>query len=338
MPDNAIWAVTGPEHDARMARELAWIATGGQTGIVGPDSLEVRAQSTPNNTVRIMPGGMSIAATSQFAAIGYTSAPWQSYMRAIYQSLTVEIDQTGSSGGRTDVVGIVVDDPEFEGTSPDPDAHQYWRPHVVRNAGNNATRPEHFASLGRPFLPLAQVRIPSSTATITNSMIYDLRFLAVSRSHTQELIQQVSTGSNQLIGPDQTSWLTLVSFEGLQVPQWATQAQIQFQLGPIHATSDAANGQFRVRTVGQNQSVTSETTLFAGPHTSPPTRFYLHTAGVLRVNPSTAGSSAQLELQIRRTNTTNRPGNINIMAQDDQVCMAVGTLTYVEAPRRTVDL
>lgn len=335
MADNAIWAVTGPEHDARMARELAWIATGGQTGIVGPESLEVVAQSTPNNTVRIMPGGFSISATSERANIGYTSAPWQSYMRAVYQPMDVEIDTTGSSGGRTDVVGVVVDDPEFEGTSPDVDAHQYWRAHVVKNAGNNATRPEHFASLGRPFLPLAQVRIPSSTATITDSMVHDIRFLAVSRSHTRELIQQASGDLTITIPASQTSWYTVTTFSGVQVPQWATQCEVSFTLGPVYGLDDGVNGQFRVRTSGQEGSVSTPSSLFVETSVSPSERFYMHAAGTINIGRPTMGGESSFELQVRRTNTSVRTGRLIIPSNDSQICMATGRVTYEESRRRS---
>ena len=334
MPDNAVWAVTGPEHDARMARELAWIATGGQTGIVGPESLEVRAQNTPNNTVRIMPGGFSIAATSQQANIGYTSAPWQSYMRAIYSPLTVEIDATGSSGGRTDVVGIVIDDPEFEGTSPDVDAHQYWRPHVARNVGNNATRPEHFASLGRPFIPLAQVHVPANTATITDSMITDIRFMAVSRTHTRELIQDVSDTEHFSIPASQTSWLTVATFSGIQQPQWATTLRLAMQLGPVYALDDSVNGQFRVRTSNDQGGVASTAaSLFVETSFSPSERFYMHCAGNIGLGSGAAGGHGTFELQIRRTNTSSRTGRLMIPSNDTQICRAVGRVTYEEVPR-----
>ena len=339
MADNAIWAVTGPEHDARMARELAWIATGGQTGIVGPESLEVLAQNTPNNTVRIMPGGFSISATSERANIGYTSAPWQSYMRAVYQPIDVEIDATGSSGGRTDVVGIVVDDPEFEGTSPDPDEHQYWRPHVVRNAGNNATRPEHFASLGRPFLPLAQVRIPSSTATITNDMITDLRFLAVARSESHDLLDAANMDSSyhMVFGPGDTSYQDVHSISNVPVPRWATVCKVSMMLGPVYTRSGAANGQFRLRNTGlRSGNWHTRASDFVEPdhteQTGGSTRFYLHTAGTFDVSRPNQGGMATFNLQIRRT---GGPGEFVIPSNSHFICRVVGRVTFEESPRRS---
>lgn len=297
MADNAIWAVTGPEHDARMARELAWIATGGQTGIVGPESLEVLAQNTPNGTVRIMPGGMSISATSERANIGYTSAPWQSYMRAVYQPIDVEIDATGSSGGRTDVVGIVVDDPEFEGTSPDPDTHQYWRPHVVKNAGNNATRPEHFASLGRPFLPLAQVRIPSSTATITDSMVHDIRFLAVSRTYP---VPMNAMQSNTVEVSSTNTWADIYTMSNIQVPQWATHAQFSGSVSGMQVVgSGTCTGQ--LRGAFNPGSGRAWDTYFREQGASHGTRLHLPVQGSVRLRAGEPGSMASFDFTLRRT-------------------------------------
>lgn len=345
MPDNAIWAVTGPEHDARMARELAWIATGGQTGIVGPESLEVRAQNTPNNTVRIMPGGMSIAATSQSAAIGYTSAPWQSYMRAIYSPLTVEIQPTGSSGGRTDVVGIVVDDPEFEGTSPDVDSHQYWRPHVVQNAGNNATRPEHFASLGRPFLPLAQVRIPANTATITNSMITDIRRLSVSRSSISPLLGVVRNGQDsRRIGVSQTSWTSIYEMSNIPVPDWASLVKLSVSLGPVYASGGAVNGEFRVVASGIGGSGSTTGTRYTletmfvesdpRDQIGGSDRFYLQNSAQWNVYPGTPLNTLSLDFQVRRTHP-NRDGDLVVPGSNALMNRMSGIISFEESARRT---
>lgn len=338
MPDNAIWAVTGPEHDARMARELAWIATGGQTGIVGPESCEVLAQPTPNGTVRIMPGGFSIAATSQSAAIGYTSAPWQSYMRALYSPLTVEISPQGSSGTRHDVVGIVVDDPEFEGTSPDPESHNYWRAHVVQNAGASATRPEHFASLGRPFIPLARVSIPSSTATINNDMITDLRFMAVSRSQTVDMPEIVNDqDASIVIGPSQSSYMAVHETAGFTIPQWATNAKVSLNIGPVHTVNGAANGWFRFRFLGGG-GWTSAATRWIQPSTvgveGAAPRFYLHSSGDVNLAVGSGGQDRSVELQVRRSEPA-RDGNFIIPGRDLSICRLQMRITFTEEARRT---
>lgn len=334
MPGNAIWAVTGPEHDASMARELAWIATGGQTGVVGPWSCEVRAQPTPGNTVRIMPGGFAIAATSQSAAIGYTSAPWQSYMRSIREPVTVDIDATGSSGGRTDVVGFVVDDPEFEGTSPDPDTHQYWRPHVVRNAGNGSTRPEHFASLSRPFIPLAQVRIPSSTATITSAMIYDLRQMAIRRTESRTFVLEPTSSSGRRIGPGQTTFTDLESITISDIPSWATRVVVDGELtslivrdGSGSGTSAVGSGRLRGQlTVGGQSHQTPNTQVWQNENWE---RFNAPIAGNLDITPGQ--NSGTFTFQMRYG--AYGDGDIQIHEGTYFSCFYRLRLTFEEAAR-----
>lgn len=338
MTDNSIWSANGAPVPAHLAREQLWLASGGQTGVIGPESCEVVAQENPDGTVRILPGGFSIAATSPRAAIGYTSAPWQSYGRSLYDPVTVEISPTSSAGGRTDVVGIVIHDPDFEGLELEGEelaAHQFWRPHVVQNAGNNATRPEHFASLRRPFLPLAQIRIPASTGTITDAMIHDIRFLAVARTHAEELIQDLSETSHRSIPASQTAWTTVASFEGIQQPQWATIVKVAMMLGPVYALDDSVNGQFRVRTTGPSGNpVSTAPSLFVETLQGASERFYMHAAGVINLGATAAGGLGNFELQIRRTNTSARTGRLIIPSNDTQVCRAVGRLTYEETPRR----
>lgn len=246
MNDSAVWAVDGSfGTSAERARELAWIATGGQTGVIGPGSLRVRAVSTPGSNVRIFPGGFAIQATPG-GSIGYTSAPWQSYMRALYQTTNVPIRATGSSGGRTDVVGIVIDDPNFEGNADSVNwgTHQFFRPHVVENAPAGASRPEYFASLQRPFLPLARVNIPASTATITNSMITDLRFLAVSRESQVAFVAAVGQTRNLQSG---SGWQDLEQFAVLQIPQWATHMKLDGEIIGVANAQGFVRGEAHVR-------------------------------------------------------------------------------------------
>ena len=248
MNDSAVWAANGEfEMSAERARELAWIATGGQTGVIGPGSLQVRAQETPGDSVRIFPGGFSIQATPE-GSIGYSSAPWQSYMRALCQTLTVPIRATGSSGGRIDVVGLVIDDPQYEGTSDsvDWDAHQFFRPHVVENVSVEDTLPHHFSSLRRPFLPLARVTIPASTATIADSMIRDLRYLAVRREWTVPPI--LTTLSSTWSHSDSNGVSQELDQMGrIDIPPWATNVKIDGEIVGAESRNGWSRGDARLR-------------------------------------------------------------------------------------------
>lgn len=343
MSDTSIWSADGAPLSARMAREQLYLSSGGQTGIIHPDSLKVEAQDVPDNTVRISPGSFSITATSRTAAIGYTSAPWQSYGRSVYDSHSVEIDRTDSvpAGGRTDVVGIIIEDPQYESyelTAEELIEHGFWRFHVVRNAGRNATRPEHFASLRRPFMPLAQVNMPASEQTVRPEYIEDLRFMAITRSQRIPLISNARPDGREMVfRPEQTDWRTITTFSDVQVPQWATQCVVEMMLGPVYTTGGAANGQFRVRTTGENRSVSTREFDFVEPdhreQTGGSQRIYLHAAAVINVDRITAGASSIFELQARMRPAPNRQGRLIIPSSDIYTCRAVGSATYEEERR-----
>ena len=341
MNDNSIWSASGAPISASMAREQLWLTTGGRTGIIGPDSLEVVPQETPNNTVRINPGSFAIAATSDLWAIGYTSAPWQSYGRSLQDPITVPIESTGSSGGRTDVVGIVIKDPEWDGlelTEEQLADHWFWDWHVARNVGNSATRPEHFAGLGRPFLPLAQIKLGPNTGTIEESMITDLRVMAISRSETEDLLSVANddTTFHTVLGPNDTSWQDVHTFDDIPIPWWATVAKISMMIGPVYTRQGAANGEFRLRNTGLRAgNWHTRSSLFVEPDHTEQTggsqRIYLHTAGVFDISRSNQGGSATINLQVRRT---GGPGEFVIPSSSHFTCRVVGRVTFEESARR----
>jgi len=300
--ENVVWAVSGADHDPQLAREQTWINTGGQTGIVGPSSLEVRAQSTPGASVRVMPGGFAIAATPG-GSVGYTSAPWQSYGKALYQTNTVPIRATGSSGSRTDVVGIVINDPQYEGTADSMsdqqlEDHQFWSFHVIENASSSANRAEQFG-LSRPFLPLARVVVPANTQTITNAMITDLRFLAVERSAQDSVVQRPA--SSQTLNVFSTpQWVSLDQINSIIIPQWATHVKLDGEIVGAAATgSGNVNGETRFSfSPGTGNKYTNSVPFNESDAWS---RFSLPAFGTIKLDNNDRGRRAFIRFQVRRT-------------------------------------
>ena len=328
MNDTAVWAANGGfEMSAERARELAWIATGGQTGVIGPGSLRVRATATPGPNVRIFPGAFAAQATPG-SGMGYTSAPWQSYMRAVYQTLTVPIRATNSSGARTDVIGIIIDDPQYEGTSGSVNwgTHKFFRPHVVENAPNS-TRPEHFANLGRPFVPLARIRIPSNTATITNSMIEDLRFLAVRREWAAPpLVTSVSTGLVRQ--NNETGWVDLDAIGEIDVPQWATSVKIDGEIVGAAHMSGWVRGEALLRFSAAAQTQSSPALPWRSPDDT--SRFQIPIAGQMTLADVSRGAPAVMRFRVRVLGGTGRL-QFNVGSTYYRL-----RLTFEEAP--TIDL
>lgn len=292
MNDFSVWAMNGATLPAERFRELEWRATGGQTGIVGASSLLVRAMPTPSNQVRVSPGAFSIQATPG-AGVAYATAPGQSYGRRTYGIHTVGIRQTDSSGGRVDVVGIVIHDPQYDGNpeSVNWDDHRAFEVIVVENMPG-ATQPASFSALGKPFLPLARVTLPANTATITNSMITDLRFLAWRQEDTQYVNIQDPTSA--LIQGGQ-GWYSGLLFNGPVVPQWATHVKIMGEVTNHYLIGGSIRGRQRMRFwAGGNTQLTDEVPFF---FQDPSVRMSIPVSGRLRLLPEHRGQPIDMRVQ-----------------------------------------
>lgn len=340
---NAVWAADGKfSMPTEIARLVPWLAAGGQTGIVGPESLRVTPAPTPGSSVRIRPGVFVIAATPEHQTIqtGYTSAPWQSYMRALFQTQTVTINSTGTSGPRIDVVGIEIVDPTIENTAEGmSDAawldHQFWRVRVIEGANQGQSRPHHFASLARPFLPLARINIPANTGTITQAMITDLRFMAVEREKTVEFMEPANTGSSNLtLGQSQTDWYSFPEILGITVPQWATHVTLKgtltsFRVAGSGTASGAARLQFTADTGWQSTQETSirEDGSFLQSN--------LHVGGrfSLDYDARNTGRDGRVRLQVRRSGGA---ASLQVPPHSVTTSWVEGRVIFEEAPRGSI--
>ena len=153
----------GVEHSAEVARNLAWVATSGASGIVKPTDLRVRAQSVPDGSVRIGVGGFVVESK-------YSGASQQSYVERVPTVTDLEVPATGSSGGATRYVVARISDPDYPGggTVPAvPNDGVYAAPFLVSSLSSSRTE-----------IPLAKIVQPANTGTITNAMITDLRTIA----------------------------------------------------------------------------------------------------------------------------------------------------------------
>ena len=226
MWDPTPWVVTDADISPEMARLVAYTASGGAEGIIEPTDLRVRALSTPGNRVRVAPGGALLK--NRYAGGGQ-----QTYaLRNATQHNSPIITATGSSGGRTDLVVARVLDPNYEGSAPpDPNDFQYARTEIIEGVPSN-TRSALDLNLNFPAIALARINIPSSTATITNSMITDLRHVANPRIESRLFAYNIlgSDGSFHLTGMDNVdghAWPNLGShLWRIDVPEWATHVQM----------------------------------------------------------------------------------------------------------------
>lgn len=159
--DPVPWFIGGAaEHSAEAARNIAWNATQGRSGVATPDSLRVRALATAGGGVRVSAGGAAIEST-------YAGASQQSYTVRNDASETVSVSANTGTSTITRYIVVRVTDPQYAGSAP---SNPKVGPYTSFQAVSSLTSVH-------PQLVLARLRIPPNTSTITNSMITDRRDL-----------------------------------------------------------------------------------------------------------------------------------------------------------------
>lgn len=221
--DPVPWFVgSGAKHSAAAARNLAWNATGGKTGISTPTSLHVRQLSTAGGKVQIMPGGGVIEST-------YRSALQQSYTVRCGSADEVKIPANNTSSTKRHYITVEINDPTYAGSEPDDKATGPYNFFRVRSSRQSV----------HPELLLAEVVVPPKTTVITNSMISDKRVLANPRR------EEIVFGRPRVIADSEAgttlNWMTddggeyfpggggsPNTFE-VEVPTWANRVMIDAQ-------------------------------------------------------------------------------------------------------------
>lgn len=224
------YAIDGGRLPASMLRMLAYIATSGATGIVTPNDLRVSALPTPGGGVQIGPGGAVIA--TNFSG----STTQQSYAVANDGTVTLNIPATAIAI-RTYNVIVRIDDPEYGGQTPaNPLEATYCSPEAIMDISN----------LPYPFVHLARVRMPAETATITEDMITDVRKVAIPRRerHLRTYNLITADGDHYLTNTSNgQNWPFLeISHWTVDIPQWATRANIVATWGGVRVRSSPAAG------------------------------------------------------------------------------------------------
>lgn len=233
----------GATHSAQQFRMLVRDLANGSEGITQGDDLKVTQRSTPGGGVTVGDGSGVIR--------GRANTFQGHYSVCNIGAVNVDIAATGAGAGRSDMLIVRVEDPEYEGTL-DPQVDQITYFQVISNVSSSATTiPD-----GRTGIPLARIDIPANTSTITDAMITDLRRVANPRRQRSLLTQSpasVSTG----IGSS-TSWSYFSTAPGwnITIPDWATKAIIKIDVSPIRYASGDFWGQLSA-TFGSSLSTQS---------------------------------------------------------------------------------
>jgi hypothetical protein len=211
------WAVNGAQSSARIARLQLQSATRSGNGIVESGDMEVRELDVPGPAVRVVSGAA--------VALGREAVFQGSYYAFNVGDAEVPITQTGSGGGRSDLVIMRVEDPNIDGTSwahdPATDPVYYFR--VLEGVDPATTE----VPAGTTGVALARIDIPASTATITQDMITDLRQMLNPRSETVVRVQR-GVEPIELLGNVTTYFENAPNlvWPQITIPTWATQVQM----------------------------------------------------------------------------------------------------------------
>lgn len=226
-------ATTGATHTAQQFRMMIRDLSRANEGITEGDHLKVTALATPGGGVQIADGSAVI--------IGRVSSVQGSYSAYnIGVDTSVTISPTGGSG-RSDMVILRVEDPEYEGTrDPATDPIVFFE--VVSNVSSSATT----VPSGYSAIPLARIDIPASTATITNSMIKDIRRVANPRRDRILYPYYAQDPLVEISGTSET-WKTHpnLTMATITVPSWATTAKIVFTISGVRLADGNVWGNFR---------------------------------------------------------------------------------------------
>lgn len=231
-------AVTGAAHTAQQFRMLVKDLSRDNEGVTTGLDLKVSALSTPGAGVQIGDGSGVIA--------GRVSPVQGHYAAYNIGTDTADISATGGTG-RSDMLVLRVEDPEYEGTrDPETDPIVFFE--IVPNVSSTATT----VPSGYSAIPLARIDIPASTATITNAMIVDLRQVANQRR--ERILYPFYPSNTYAISGTSETWKTHPALpsasppgnmRNIWIPPWARQALVIFSVSNLRLADGNVWGGFR---------------------------------------------------------------------------------------------
>lgn len=287
--DPVPWFVgSGAAHSAATARNLAWNATGGKTGIATPTSLQVRQLPTPGAGVQIMPGGGMIESV-------YSGALQQSYTVRNDAADTLDIP-VGISADRTYWVTVEVNDPTYAGTQPPSKKtgpYVFWRQRTARQSMH-------------PELMLAKIEVPAGATAIKNDMITDLRNLANPKRQTvtfaRPRIAADSSNQNYLNGRESNGGEFFPGGAGYSnevdyvIPDWAVSVIVEADWMSVgYVGGQSVLGRFWIEFGDEYRA-----------HTWPNNQQYEYATQQFRFNAPTAGNDIRLGWRLMDTRQINK--------------------------------
>lgn len=222
------WAIgNGAENSVELARAGTFVGSNGSTGIIGIKDFKVSALPVPGEFVRVTKGTGVIAST-------YPGVFGQSYTVQEQSFTDVPVAPTGSSGGATRYLYILIEDTQYGGQTPASVENGPYNDYVV-----STTLPAN-----QPYLLLAKIVQPKSTATIQNSHIEDAREVAIPYSKPGLRTYALVVGDTQDLNstsdyPDGgQTWPRAVeeAWGEIDIPEWAVWVRVMMMWNGVRSS------------------------------------------------------------------------------------------------------
>lgn len=162
-------------HRASQVRVLNYAALEGQEGVLRADHFRVVSGDTPGAFIDAMPGSYGILAR-------HIGGDFEAYVGKLRIAERADVSPTDSSGSRTDLVILRIENPYVEGSGswprpPDPVEGPYAHVRVIEGVQANIN---HVSAYNNTWsaITLARIERPANTGIVDQSHITDLRSLA----------------------------------------------------------------------------------------------------------------------------------------------------------------
>jgi hypothetical protein len=313
------WMVSGGNHSAEVGRLLAYAATGGEEGVIGPTDCKVVASAIPDGNIHIQPG--AVACLNRFP--GGAS---QSYMVRNVGDEVKALTPQGSAGIRYDLIAIVVEDPQYPG-QPAPVSvpnGPYTKTKVYENVPANTTTLAQVAP-NQTGYALARVKFDASDGTVNTADITDLRDLLIPRVQTVKKVLNAATtdsipGSMD-VAPPGASW-------AVYIPKWASKVQLEARWAGLKFTDTSsgagyAGGYARV-SLGTLESATTQWIADATASNKPVTQAVI-VGDTLDVTEVLRGTTQNLQAKLHKSS------GAGMTAQTTPYTTVVAEATFYQA-------
>jgi hypothetical protein len=339
---NPIYVDEQALHTAQAIRLLAYGAVDGQQGVMATGHLTVQALPTPAGAIQVLPGGYSVLAK-------HLGGDFEAYVGKTSVAEQVNVSPVGSSGSRTDLVILRIENPYVSGagswTIPvDPVAGPYAHIRVIEGVPANTQDIIGYNNTWSA-ITLARITRPANTGIVQQSHITDLRSLADLRGQRITIINNppptpppvayplwtgvVECHANSTHLKTQTTfhdWPSEVNFS-VPIPAWATTADMFVAVNP--EIDGNVYGDLRMTLDGNPVDAPPVIYNYNYARTVGPEQYTTIVAGNITIPSSVAGKTVPLRMQARSlANDAAHPGKFSTHSG----CVVTAQLNFKRAP------